>query len=122
MISAQVCGIMGAMRGWLSLSKPILRLHASEIRDLTSHPSHAQRSTGFDLWYNARSFTKWLHRQKIAWVSTLKSNALITYRGRTQPVAEQAKHLPRHRIAGHTWASSPHPKRPKSWLLPNFCK
>lgn len=41
----------------------------------------------FDLWYNARWFTTWLERQQILWVSTLKSNALITYRGRTQPVA-----------------------------------
>src|SRR5262249_8251335 len=56
------------------------------------------------LWYNARSFTKWLNGHKIIWVSTLKSNALITYHGRTQPVAEWAHHLPRHRIAGRTWA------------------
>jgi len=34
----------------------------------------------FDLWYNARWFTKWLDRQQILWVSTLKSNALITSR------------------------------------------
>ncbi len=58
----------------------------------------------FDLWYNARSFTKWLDQQKVIWISTLKSNALITYGGRTQPVAVWAKQLPRHRIAGHTWA------------------
>jgi DDE superfamily endonuclease len=58
----------------------------------------------FDLWYNARSFTKWLDDQKVVWVSTLKSNALITYRGRTQPVAEWAAQLPRHRVAGRTWA------------------
>jgi len=58
----------------------------------------------FDLWYNARSFTKWLNAHGIIWVSTLKSNALITYRGRTQPVAEWAQQLPRHRIAGRTWA------------------
>ncbi len=58
----------------------------------------------FDLWYNARSFTKWLDAQEIIWVSTLKSNALITYRGRTQPVAQWAQQLPRHRIAGRTWA------------------
>jgi len=58
----------------------------------------------FDLWYNARSFTKWLNAHEITWVSTLRSNALVTYRGRTQPVAEWAKHLPRHRIAGRTWA------------------
>jgi len=60
----------------------------------------------FDLWYNARWFTQWLDRQQILWVSTLKSNALITYRGRTRPVAVWAKHLPRHRIAGRTWAWS----------------
>ena len=58
----------------------------------------------FDLWYNARWFTKWLDQQEIIWVSTLKGNALITYRGHTQPVAVWAKELPRHRIAGHTWA------------------
>jgi len=58
----------------------------------------------FDLWYNARSFTKWLDAKKIIWVSTLKSNALITYRGRARPVAEWAQQLPRHRIAGRTWA------------------
>ena len=58
----------------------------------------------FDLWYNARSFTKWLDARGIFWVSTLKSNALITYHGRTQPVAEWATQLPRHRIAGRTWA------------------
>ncbi len=58
----------------------------------------------FDLWYNARSFTKWLNDHQIIWVSTLRSNALITYRGRTQPVAEWAQQLPRHRIAGRTWA------------------
>jgi len=58
----------------------------------------------FDLWYNARSFTKWLDDKEVIWVSTLKSNALITYRGRTQSVAEWASQLPRHRIAGRTWA------------------
>lgn len=58
----------------------------------------------FDLWYNARSFTKWLDQQNVIWISTLKSNALITRGGRTQPVAVWAKQLPRHRIAGHTWA------------------
>jgi hypothetical protein len=58
----------------------------------------------FDLWYNARSFTKWLDAQEVIWVSTLKSNARVTYRGRTQPVAELTPHLPRHRIAGRTWA------------------
>lgn len=58
----------------------------------------------FDLWYNARSFTKWLNEHEIIWVSTLRSNALITYRGRTQPVATWAQQLPRHRIAGRTWA------------------
>ena len=58
----------------------------------------------FDLWYNARWFTQWLDKQQILWVSTLKSNALITYRGRTQPVAVWAQQLPRHRIAGRTWA------------------
>jgi hypothetical protein len=58
----------------------------------------------FDLWYNARWFTKWLDEQQIVWVSTLRSNALITYHDRTQPVAEWAKQLPRHRIAGRTWA------------------
>ncbi len=58
----------------------------------------------FDLWYNARWFTQWLDAQEIIWVSTLKSNALITYRGRTQPVAVWAQYLPRHRIAGCTWA------------------
>ncbi len=58
----------------------------------------------FDLWYNARSFTKWLDDKEVIWVSTLKSNALITYRGRTQPVAEWAQQLSRHRIAGRTWA------------------
>ncbi len=58
----------------------------------------------FDLWYNARSFTKWLDDKAVIWVSTLKSNALITYHGRTQPVAEWAQQLPRHRIAGCTWA------------------
>ncbi len=58
----------------------------------------------FDLWYNARSFTKWLNEHEIIWVSTLKSNALITHHGRTQPVAVWAQQLPRHRIAGRTWA------------------
>lgn len=58
----------------------------------------------FDLWYNARWFTQWLDRQQVVWVSTLKGNALITYRGRTRPVAEWAKQLPRRRIAGNTWA------------------
>jgi SRSO17 transposase len=58
----------------------------------------------FDLWYNARWFTKWLDDAEILWVSTLKSNALITFRGRTQPVAVWAQQLPRHRIAGRTWA------------------
>jgi len=58
----------------------------------------------FDLWYNARSFTKWLDAQEVIWVSTLKSNARVTYRGRTQPVADLAPQLPRHRIAGRTWA------------------
>jgi len=58
----------------------------------------------FDLWYNARWFVKWLDQQKIIWGSTLKSNARITYRGRTQPVAVWAQQLPRHRIAGHIWA------------------
>jgi hypothetical protein len=60
----------------------------------------------FDLWYNARWFTQWLDHQPVVWVSTLKGNALITYRGRTQPVAMWAKHLPRRRIAGNTWAWS----------------
>jgi hypothetical protein len=54
----------------------------------------------FDLWYNA----KWLDRQGIIWVSTLKSNALVTYKGRTQPVGILARGLPRRRIAGRTWA------------------
>jgi len=58
----------------------------------------------FDSWYNARWFTKWLNAQKIIWVSTLKANARVTYRGRTQPVAELAAQLPRHRIAGNTCA------------------
>jgi hypothetical protein len=58
----------------------------------------------FDLWYNARWFVKWLDHQQIIWVSTLKSNRRITYRGRTQSVAVWAQQLPRHRIAGHTWA------------------
>jgi len=58
----------------------------------------------FDLWYNARWFTKWLDRQGIICVSTLKSNALVTYKGRTQPVGILAMGLPRRRIAGRTWA------------------
>ncbi len=58
----------------------------------------------FDLWYNARTFTKWLNAHEVLWVSTLKSNARITYHGRTQPVEQWAKELPRHRIAGRTWA------------------
>ena len=58
----------------------------------------------FDLWYNARPFIKWLDDKEVIWVSTLKSNALITYRDRTQSVAEWAQQLPRHRIAGRTWA------------------
>jgi hypothetical protein len=58
----------------------------------------------FDSWYNARWFTKWLNDQKLIWVSTLKANARVTYRGRTQPVAELAPQLPRHRIAGNTRA------------------
>ncbi len=58
----------------------------------------------FDLWYNARWFVKWLDQQKIIWVSTLKGNRRITYRDRTQSVAVWAQQLPRHRIAGHTWA------------------
>jgi len=58
----------------------------------------------FDSWYNARWFTKWLTAQKIIWVSTLKANARVTYRGRTQPVVELARQLPRHRVAGNTWA------------------
>lgn len=58
----------------------------------------------FDLWYNARLFTKWLDEKEVIWVSTLKSNALLTYRGRTQSVAAWAQELPRHRIAGRTWA------------------
>jgi hypothetical protein len=63
-----------------------------------------------DLWYNARHFTKWLDRQEVVWVSTLKGNALITYRGRTQPVAVWAKQLPRHRIAGRicAWVGTVH--------------
>ena len=56
----------------------------------------------FDLWHNARPFTKWLNAHEIISVSTLKSNALITYRGRTQPVADWAQQLPRRRIAGRT--------------------
>jgi len=52
----------------------------------------------FDLWYNARSFTKWLDAQEITWVSTLKGNVRVTFRGRTQPVAELAPHLPRHSV------------------------
>ena len=48
----------------------------------------------FDSWYNARWFTKWLTAQEIIWVSTLKANARVTYRGRTQPVAELARQLP----------------------------
>lgn len=64
----------------------------------------------FDLWYNARWFTQWLDRQQICWVSTLKGNALITYRGRTRPVAVWAKQLPRRRIAGNTcaWVGTVH--------------
>lgn len=58
----------------------------------------------FDLWYNARWLTQWLDRQGVVWVSTPKSNALITYRGRTQPVAVWAQQLPRHRMASRTWA------------------
>jgi len=58
----------------------------------------------FDSWYNARWFTKWLTAQEIVWVSTLKANARVTYRGRTQPVAELARQLPRHRTTGNTWA------------------
>ena len=58
----------------------------------------------FDSRYNVRWFTKWLTAQEIIWVSTLKANARVTYRGRTQPVAEVARQLPRHRIAGNTWA------------------
>jgi hypothetical protein len=58
----------------------------------------------FDSWYNARWFTKWLNDREIIWVSTLKGNARVTYRGRTQPVAELASQLPRHRIAGNTRA------------------
>jgi hypothetical protein len=58
----------------------------------------------FDSWYNARWFTKWLDDQKLIWVSTLKANARVTYRGRTQPVAELAPQLPRPRIAGNTRA------------------
>ena len=62
----------------------------------------------FDSWYNARWFTKWLNAQQLIWVSTLKANARVTYRGRTQAVAELASQLPRHRIAGNTraWTGS----------------
>lgn len=67
----------------------------------------------FDLWYNARWFTQWLDRQQVVWVSTLKGNALITYRGRTLPVAVWAKQLPRRRIAGNTcaWVGTVHLSR-----------
>jgi len=58
----------------------------------------------FDLWYNARWFTKWLDQHGVVWISTLKRNALITYRGQTQPVAVWAQQLPRRRMTGHTWA------------------
>jgi hypothetical protein len=58
----------------------------------------------FDSRYNARWFTKWLTAQQIIWVSTLRANARVTYRDRTQPVAELARQLPRHRTAGNTWA------------------
>jgi len=58
----------------------------------------------FDSWYNARWFTKWLNAQQILWVSTLKSNARVTHHNRTQPVEAWARRLPRHRIAGNTWA------------------
>jgi len=58
----------------------------------------------FDSWYNARWFTKWLNAQQILWVSTLKSNARVTHHHRTQPVEAWARRLPRHRIAGNTWA------------------
>jgi hypothetical protein len=39
-----------------------------------------------------------------AGVSTLKGNARVTYHHRTQPVEEWAHRLPRHHIAGNTWA------------------
>lgn len=47
----------------------------------------------FDLWYNARWFTRWLDKQQVVWGSTLKSNTLITYRGRTQPVEIGRAHV-----------------------------
>jgi hypothetical protein len=58
----------------------------------------------FDSWYNARWFTKWLNAQQILWVSTLKGNARVTHHNCTQPVDVWARRLPRHRIAGNTWA------------------
>jgi hypothetical protein len=58
----------------------------------------------FDSWYNARWFTKWLNEQQILWVSTLKGNARVTHHNRTQPVEAWTRRLPRHRIAGNTWA------------------
>ncbi len=64
----------------------------------------------FDSWYNARWFTKWLDRQGIIWVSTLRGNAKITYRGQTHPVEVWGERLPRHRIAGRTcaWVDTVH--------------
>jgi hypothetical protein len=61
-------------------------------------------SLTLDLRSNARAFAQSLNDHHIIWVSTLRGNARITYRGRPQPVAEWAKHLPRHRIAGRPWA------------------
>ncbi len=61
-------------------------------------------SLTLDLRSNARVLAQSLNDHHIIWVSTLRSNARITYRGRPQPVAEWAKHLPRHRIAGRPWA------------------
>ena len=47
----------------------------------------------FDCWYNARWFTKFLTRCRIIWVSTLKSNSYVIYRGQKLQVRDLTQML-----------------------------
>lgn len=47
----------------------------------------------FDIWYNARWFTKFLANCNIVWVSQLKSNTQVIYRKKKTAVEEVGKNL-----------------------------
>lgn len=108
MVEYQGAHLRGLSPGVIEAGRHRLLSHQAGIRPSLEY-RHGARGLPFesltlDLRSNARAFAQSLNDHHIIWVSTLRSNARITYRGRPQPVAEWAKHLPRHRIAGRPWA------------------